>query len=84
MYRRSIAIGGEGGPPLSKNIVFGFTAILGISLPQRYFVLEFEWTNPAVQNSLLRPLDQEKNYLFTYSNYQLFELPDMKCSYDEL
>ena len=28
-------------------------------------------TNSAVQNSLLRPLDQEKNYLFTFKDTQI-------------
>ena len=78
MHRRSITIGGGGGPPLSKNIVLEFAAILGSSSLLRYFVLDFEWTNSAVLNFLLRPLDQKQNYLFafkdtqiiTYSNYR--------------
>ena len=71
MYRRSITIGGGGGPPLSKNIVLGFAAILGSSSPLRYFVLDFEWANPAVQNFLVRPLDQEQNYLFAFKDTQI-------------
>ena len=66
-----ITIGGGGGPPLSKNKVLGFALILGSPLPLIYFDLDFEWTNPAVQNSKPWPWIRNKKYLFTFKDAQI-------------
>ena len=54
-----------------RDLLLGFAAILNSPSPLWYFVLDFEWINPIVQNSQLRPWIRNKKYLFTFKDAQI-------------
>ena len=54
-----------------RDLLLGFAPILNSPSSLWYFVLDFEWINPVVQNSQLRHWIRNKKYLFTFKGAQI-------------